>query len=118
MTKRRTTKNFKLKINQNWQKIELYGSPTTKELRKKHSSKLVGGVETGSQGGEDAQQGSNGARQQMAVPHFSADKPGATTQERAPRGPAQETKTSKPLAIETCEDCGGRRNFWPHKRVH
>ena len=34
------------------------GSPTTKELQKKHSSRLVGGVEAGSQGREDAQQGS------------------------------------------------------------
>ena len=47
-TKRRTT-NLKTKINQNCQKIELYGSPTTKELKKKHSSRPVGGAETGSQ---------------------------------------------------------------------
>ena len=36
-TKRRTTANLKTKNNQNYQKIELYGSPTTKELKKKHS---------------------------------------------------------------------------------
>ena len=46
--------NFKTKNNQNFQKIELYGSLTTKELKKKHSFRLVGGVEMGSQGGEDA----------------------------------------------------------------
>ena len=51
-TKRRTT-NLKTKINQNCQKIELYGSPTTKELKKKHSSRLVGGAETGSKGEKD-----------------------------------------------------------------
>ena len=45
ITKRRTT-NFKTKNNQNCQKIELYGSPTTKELKERHSSRLVGGVET------------------------------------------------------------------------
>ena len=56
-TKRRTTTNLKIKTNQNCQKIELYGSLTIKELKKKHSSRLVGGVETGSQGGEDSQQG-------------------------------------------------------------
>ena len=28
--------------------MELYGSPTTKELKKKHSSRLVGGAEMGS----------------------------------------------------------------------
>ena len=40
---------FKNKINnQNCQKIELYGSPTTKELKKKHSYRPVGGAETGS----------------------------------------------------------------------
>ena len=40
--------NLKTKNNQNCQKVELYGSPTTKELKKKHSSRLVDGVETGS----------------------------------------------------------------------
>ena len=47
-TKRRTTTNLKKKKQkpQNCQKIELYG---TKELKKKHSSRLVGGAETGSQ---------------------------------------------------------------------
>ena len=45
-TKRRTTTNLKTKNNQNCQKIELYGSPTTKELKKKYSSRQVGGAET------------------------------------------------------------------------
>ena len=40
--------NLKTKNTQNRQKIELYGSPTTKEI-KKHSSRPVGGVDTGSQ---------------------------------------------------------------------
>ena len=44
-TKRRTT-HLKIK-NQNCQKIELYGSLTTKELKKKHSPRQVGGAETG-----------------------------------------------------------------------
>ena len=53
-TKRRTTTNLKTKNNQNYttvfgQKIRLYGSLTTKELKKKHSSRPVGGAETGSQ---------------------------------------------------------------------
>ena len=48
----------KQKQKQNCQKIELYGSPTIKELEKKHSFRLVGGVEMGSWGGEDARQGS------------------------------------------------------------
>ena len=57
-TTKRTTTNQKTKSNQNCQKIELYGSLTTKELKKKHSSRLVGGVEMCSRGAEDAQQGS------------------------------------------------------------
>ena len=52
-TKRRTTTNLKTKNNQNCHKIKLYGSPTTKELKKKHSSRVV---ETGSPGGEDTWQ--------------------------------------------------------------
>ena len=59
MTKRRTTTNLKTKNNQNCQKIKLYGGPTTEELKKKHSFIQVGGVETGSQGGENVQQGSS-----------------------------------------------------------
>ena len=35
-------------VTENWQKIELYGSSTTKEIKKKHSSRPVGGAETGS----------------------------------------------------------------------
>ena len=45
-TKRRKTRNLKTKNNQNCQKIKLYGSPTTNEL-KKHSSGPVGGAEMG-----------------------------------------------------------------------
>ena len=48
-TKRKTTTNLKTKNNQNFQKIKPYRSPTTKKLKKKHSSRLVGGAETGSQ---------------------------------------------------------------------
>ena len=39
---------FKNKNNQNCQEIKLYGSPTTKEIKKKHYSRLVGGAEMGS----------------------------------------------------------------------
>ena len=40
----------KKKKQQNCQKIQLYGSLTTKELKKKHSSRPVGGVEAGKEG--------------------------------------------------------------------
>ena len=48
-TKIRRTTNLKTKNNQNGQKIKLSRSPTIKELKKKHSSRPVGGAETGSQ---------------------------------------------------------------------
>ena len=32
----------------------MYGSPTNKKLKKKHSSRMVGGEEMGSRGGKDA----------------------------------------------------------------
>ena len=56
-TKIGTTKKLKTINNQNCLNIELYGSLTTKEWKKKHSSRLVGGVETGSWGGGDSLQG-------------------------------------------------------------
>ena len=56
-TKRGTTTNLKTKNNQNCQKIELCGSLKTKELKKKHSPRLVEEAETGSWGTEDPQQG-------------------------------------------------------------
>ena len=58
-TKRRTTTNLKTKNNQNFQKIKLYGSRTTKELKKKYSPRQVGGAEMGSWGG-DGQLGQTG----------------------------------------------------------
>ena len=44
-TKRRTTTKLKTKNNQNCQKIQLYGSWITKEVKKKHSSRPLGGAE-------------------------------------------------------------------------
>ena len=55
---KRTTTNLKTKNNQNCQKIELYRSPTTNDLKEKQSSRLAEGVEKGSPGRENSQQGS------------------------------------------------------------
>ena len=84
--KRRILTNLKTKNNQSCQKIKLYGSLTTKELKKKHSSRLVGRGEMGSQGREDMQQGGSWrtgwARWQLAnwaAPHASADELRETT---------------------------------------
>ena len=76
-TQRRTT-NLKTKNNQNCQKIKLYGSPTTKELKKKHSSRLVGGEERGNLGREDMWQG-GGWQTGHVVPHLFVDKLGGTS---------------------------------------
>ena len=85
-TKRRTTINLETKNNKNCQKIELYGSPTTKELKKKHSSRLgwrqAARVERA--GGKAAVGGLGHVRQKLvewAVPHLCVDKPGGTTGE-------------------------------------
>ena len=77
-TTRRTTTNLKIKNKQNCQKIKLYGSPTTKKLKKKHSSRPVGGVETDSQAERTCGKVAAGG---VAVPHWSADKPGGTAGE-------------------------------------
>ena len=75
-TKRRTTTNLKTNNNPNCHKIKLYGSPTTKELKKKHSSRPVGGVKMGGRAerthGKEAAGGLGWARQclaDQAVPH-------------------------------------------------
>ena len=91
-TKRRTTTNLKTRNNQNCQKVKLYGSPTTKELKKKHSFRLVGGVETGSvgRGGVARWQDRTGRWRlaDLAVPHSHGDKLGRTTGEQEkPRNP-------------------------------
>ena len=97
-TKRRTT-NLKTKNSQNCQKIQLYGSPTTKELKKKHSSILVGAAETAARTeracGKAEARRPGWARRQLedhVVSHSNADKPGGTTGERdtaQPRVPSQ-----------------------------
>ena len=119
--KKKTT-HLNTKNNQNCQKIEVYGSLTTKELNKKHSSRLVGGAETGSQGGEDVGQGSSHwwtgqARWWLVhqiVPYSRADKLGGTTgeQDKAHNPGFQhwENKASEPLDVKTCGGCDNRRN--------
>ena len=94
-TKRRTTTNLKTKNNKNCQKIELYGSLTTKELKSKHSFRLERGVETSSWDRQDTCQHGGWwlgwARRQLAdwvVPHLCADKLGRTSREQdRPRNP-------------------------------
>ena len=67
----------------------LYGSLITKEFKKKHSPRTVGGVKMGSQGGEDLQQGGSwrtgagkAAAGRVVVPCLCAKKLGGTTGEQ------------------------------------
>ena len=48
--------DYQTNITQTDQKIELYGSLTTKDLKKPHSSRQVGGAESQSWGGDDTVQ--------------------------------------------------------------
>ena len=81
-TKRRTTTNLETKNNQNWYKVKLYGSPTTKELKKKHSSRLLGGAETWGWASRQRRLAARRPLVEWAVPHLHADKPGQNTAQR------------------------------------
>ena len=90
----------------------MYGSATTKELKKKHSSRPVGGAETGSWVertlGKAVVGGPGQARLQLvdparwwimdwAVTHSSADKLGGTTGEQdRPHNPGFQHREIKP----------------------
>ena len=87
-TTKRTTRNLKTKNNQTFQKIKLYGSPTTNELKKKHSYRPVGRAEMGScverTHGKVVAGGPRCATWQLAelaVPYLHAAKLGGTTGE-------------------------------------
>ena len=117
-TKRRTTTNLKTKNNQNWQKIKLYRCLTTKELKKKHSSRLVGWLETGS--GAERTHGKVAAGG-LGDPTFTCkinweEQLGSETGHAGlQRGG---NKASRPLTENTCGVCGGSgRNSQPHRRV-
>ena len=125
-TKRRTTTSLKTKNNRNWQKIKLFGSPTTKRLKKKHSSIVVGEVETSSQGREKAWCGEGPGRQssswQTGWSHICMqinweEQLGREKDTTQPRVLVWGKQASKPLAIKSCGCCGSRRNSQPHRRV-
>ena len=125
-TKRRTTTNVKTKNNQNCQKIELYGSPTTKELKKKLSSRLVGGVGMAARvmrtSGKVAAGGlGRVAAGEVGDPAFVCGKTRKNNQGvreiTQSRVPVWGNKASKSLTEKTCGDCGGRRNSQLLRRV-
>ena len=79
--------NLKTKTNQNCQKIKPYGSLTTKEIKKKHSSRPEGGAETRRWTRRLSKAVAGGPEQvrrglvDRAVPYLCVDKPGRTTEE-------------------------------------
>ena len=113
-TKRRTTTNLKTKSKQNCQKIELYGSPTAKEL-KKHSSRLVGRAETGSWDGEDLEQGSGG--QPHICVQISQKEQLRNETYRSTQGSSTGKESLKPLAVKSSGGCGDGRNSQAHRIV-
>ena len=104
-TKKSTKTNLSTKNNQNWQEMELYGSLTTKDLKKKHSSRPVGGAGMGSRAerpcGKAAAVGPGPARWWLAdwvVPHLHVEKSGGTAGEwDRPCNPGFHCRDSKPL---------------------
>ena len=127
-TTKRITTNSKTKNNQNCQRIELHGSLTTKKLKKKHSSRLVGGAEMGSQGGENVRQGSSWQTGQarwwlpdQTVPHSHVDKLGGTTGELdRPHNPGfqhRENEALKSMAVKTSGVCSDGRNYQYHRWI-
>ena len=70
---------------------------------KKHSSRLVGGVETGSQGGKELQGGSWWTGWSHIVVWINWEEQlGSATDCSSNRVPVQGNKASKPLAEKTC----------------
>ena len=94
---------FKNKNNQNCRKIKLYGSLTTKDLKKTHSFRLIGRAETASQGREDAQQGGSWWKRRSHIcVQINQGNNWGERQTSQPRVLSWGNKTSKPLAVKTC----------------
>ena len=115
--------NSKGSNTQNHQKIELYGSPTIKDLKKTHSPKWVGGVESGKKNGEAVWWGKAAAEVMVecmvpysyvvvknweGYPGSKRSWPQARLQ--SPGFQHQEDKPPLPLAIKTSECWGSGRN--------
>ena len=110
-TKRRTRTNLKTKSNQNCQKIKLYGSPTTKELQKKHSSRPVAGVEMGSRvertcnkaaAGGPGEVVAGGVGSRTFVCRQTGRNNWGVRQTAQPRVPVWGNKASEPLIEKIC----------------
>ena len=103
-TTKRTTTNLKKKKKtcQNCQKTKLYGSPTTKELKKKHSSRLVRGAEMGSSGERAHHKAASDRleRVKQVVPHSFTDKLGGRIwEEESLPNPGFQSREIKPQSL-------------------
>ena len=116
-TKRRITTNLKTKNNQNWQKIELYGSLKTKELKRKHSTRLEGRAETGSWDGEVSQRGGGWQSGQSHI-HMQInqeEKLWSETDHATQGSSTVKKKATKPLAVKPV---GVVVDSQHHRRAH
>ena len=121
-----TIKNYNQiskKKNNNWnhQKIELYGSLTTNDLKKSHSSRWEEGVESWSQGGEDTVW--HGETAEWMVPHshvvdknwegyLGSEPSQPQARLHSPSFQQWEDKLPLPLTLKTSGGWGGRRGGW------
>ena len=107
---------------------------TAKELKKKHSYRLVGGAEMGSRSREDLQPGSSWGRQvsgwwtgrgsscwsrqfHICMQINWEEQLGSETDCVTQGSSMGEKKVSKPLAVKICGGCGSGRNSHLHKTV-
>ena len=93
-TIKRITTNLKTENTQNCKKIKLYGSPTTKDLKKTYSSRWVGAAEMGSRSREDVVWWQQGGSQQNGQSHNKGSWRGSPRPVRAAQGSS--TRKIKP----------------------
>ena len=92
----------------------MYGSPTTKELKKRHLFRLVGGAEMGSWGGEESWLGGGSAGRpgqlgDLAVPHLCVDKLGGTLGSKRDCAIQGSNSGKKSLKTSDCKNLWGFR---------
>ena len=115
--KKNNNKLKKKKNNHNCQKIKLYERPTTKDLKRKHSSRPVRGAEMGSRS-EDLRQGSGWcSRRSHICMQINREEQLGVRQTAQPRVPAWGNKASERLTDKTCGGCSSGRTSQPHMRV-
>ena len=96
----------------------MYWSLTTKGLKKKHSSRPVGGVEMGHWGREDVWQGCSSWTEGSHICMWINQRNNwGAWQTKQPRVPVQGNKASKPLTVKTCGGYSSGRTSQTPRRV-